>query len=96
MDKAAREAEKITREAQDKLETLRMDTELEVIILHREANEAMVKAQVLENAEGMQDEIENVKFEIEKIRIEHTSEYVLFLFDLQKNHSPSPLGPHAE
>lgn len=42
--------EKAPREAQNQLETVRIDTELEVLTLHREADAAAVEAQVLKNA----------------------------------------------
>ena len=69
LEKAAREAERATRDAQNKLETTRIDTELEVLTLHREADAAMVTAQVLEDAEAMQSVVEDGKSESEKVKI---------------------------
>ncbi len=43
--------EKATREAQNQLVTVRIDTEFEVLMLQREADAAAVEAQVLEDAE---------------------------------------------
>ena len=94
MEKAAREAERATRDAQNKLETTRIDTELEVLTLHREADAAMVTAQVLEDAEAMQSVVEDGKSESEKMKIKRTSEYVQSQIDL-KNRSPSSPLPVA-
>jgi hypothetical protein len=66
LEKAVREAERATRDAHDKLETIRLDTELEVLTLHREADAAIVTARVLEDAEAMQSVIEDGKPESEK------------------------------
>ena len=73
MEKAAREAERATRDAQNKLETTRIDTELEVLTLHREADAAMVTAQVLEDAEATQSVVEDGKSESGKMKIKRTS-----------------------
>lgn len=48
MEKATKKAERQTREAQDKLETTRIETELELLTLCREADAAVVEAQVWE------------------------------------------------
>ena len=61
LEKAVREAERATRDAHDKLETIRLDTELEVLTLHKEADAAIVTARVLEDAEAMQSVIEDGK-----------------------------------
>ncbi len=83
--------EKATREAQNQLETVRIDTELEVLTLQREADAAAVEAQVLEDAElAMHAAVERGGFESEKVKIECTSEYVNPQINLQ-NHSPSPV-----
>ena len=66
LEKAVTEAERATRDTQDKLETIRLDTELEVLTLHREADAAIVTARVLEDAEAMQSVIEDGKPESEK------------------------------
>ncbi|KAI2644797.1 Paraneoplastic antigen-like protein 5 [Labeo rohita] len=83
--------EKATRAAQNQLETVRIDTELEVLTLQREADAAAVEAQVLEDAElAMHGAVERGGSESEKVKIERTSEYVNSQINLQ-NHSPSPL-----
>ena len=69
LEKAASEAERATRDAQNKLETKRLDTELEVLTLHREADAAIVTARVLEEAELMQSIIEDGKSESKKGKI---------------------------
>ena len=94
MEKAVREAERATRDTQDKLETIRLDTELEVLTLHKEADAAIVTARVLEDAEAMQSVIEDGKSESEKGKIERTSEYVRSQISL-KNRSPSSPLPVA-
>ncbi|XP_034163934.2 uncharacterized protein LOC117598271 [Pangasianodon hypophthalmus] len=83
--------EKATREAQNQLETVRIDTELEVLTLQREADAATVEAQVLEDAElAMHAAVERGGSESEKVKIDRTSEYVNSQINLQR-HSPSPL-----
>ncbi len=83
--------EKATREAQNQLETVRIDTELEVLTLQREADAAAVEAQVLKDAElAMHAAVEKGGSESEKVKIERTSEYVNSQINLQNN-SPSPL-----
>ena len=91
---ASQEAKLNLRDAQNKLETIRLDTELEVLNLHREADAAIVTARVLEDAEAMQSVIEDGKSESEKEKIEGTSEYVLSQISL-KNRSPSSPLPVA-
>ncbi|XP_037617247.1 uncharacterized protein LOC119483203 [Sebastes umbrosus] len=80
--------EKATRDAQNQLETARIDTELEVLMLHREADAAIVAAQVLEDAEATQSVVEDGKSEAEKAKIERTSEYVQSQIDF-RNNSPT-------
>lgn len=70
MEKAAREAERITRDAQNQVEATRIDTELEVLTLHREADAAMVEAQVWEDAAEIHGVMDNVKSESEKLRLQ--------------------------
>ena len=50
LEKAAREAERITKDAQNQLEVTRIDTELELLMLHQEVDTAIVEAQVWEDA----------------------------------------------
>ena len=90
LEKAAREAERITKDAQNQLEVTRIDTELEVLTLHREADAAMVEAQVWEDAAEMHDVMENIKSESEEIRLRRTSDYVESQIQFQ-NQSPSPI-----
>lgn len=90
MEKAAREAEKLIRDAQNQLETVRIDTELEVLSLHREAYVAMVEAQVLEDAEAMHAAVEDGKSESARVKLERTSEYVQPQINFQQR-SPSAL-----
>ncbi|KAI4796173.1 hypothetical protein KUCAC02_029408 [Chaenocephalus aceratus] len=74
--------------AQNQLETVRIDTKLEVLTLQREADAAVAEAQVLENAEVMQIEVEKCKSESEKVKADRTSEYVQSQIDLQILHPP--------
>ncbi|KAL3977608.1 alcohol-forming fatty acyl-CoA reductase [Sarotherodon galilaeus] len=77
LEKAAREAERKTREAQSQLETARIDTELEVLTLNREADAAIAEAQVLEDVAEMHGNVENVKSESEdRLRLQRIIEYV--------------------
>lgn len=92
MEKAAKEAERQTREAQNKLETTRIEKELEVLTLHREADAAMVEAQVWENAEEKQITMEKGNSVSDEVKWQHTTEYVQSQVDLQ-NQSSSPLEP---
>ncbi len=82
--------EKATREAQNQLETVRIDTELEVLTLQREADAVAVEAQVLEDAElAVHAAVERGGSESEKVKIERTSECQ---FSNQPSESsPSPL-----
>ncbi|KAL1280077.1 hypothetical protein QQF64_014677 [Cirrhinus molitorella] len=83
--------ERATREAQNQLETVRIDTELEVLMLQQEADAADVEAQVLEDAElAMHAAVERGRSESEKVKIERTGEYVNSQNNLQ-DHSPPPL-----
>lgn len=67
--------EKAAKEAQNQLETVRIDTELKVLMLQREAEEAALEAQVLEDAElSMHAAFEGGGSESEKVKIERTSE----------------------
>lgn len=91
LEKAAREAERITKDAQNQLEVTRIDTELELLTLHQEADTAMVEAQVWEDAAEIHDIMENVKSESEKVRQQRTSKYVQSQINLQ-NQSPSPIS----
>ncbi|XP_072126757.1 uncharacterized protein [Mobula birostris] len=92
IEKAARGAESITRDTQNQLEKATIDTELEVLTLQREADAAVVEAQVLENAEEMHILDETGKSISERAKLECTSEYVQSQIDLQI-HSPSPYLP---
>ncbi|XP_039534522.1 uncharacterized protein LOC120483523 [Pimephales promelas] len=83
--------EKAAREAQNQLETVRIDTELDVLTLHREADVAAAEAQVLEDAELLTHAaVERGGSETEKVKIERISEYVNSQINFQSNF-PSPL-----
>ncbi len=84
--------EKATREAQNQLETVRIYTELEVLMLQREADAAALEAQVPEDAELPINAAFERGSESEKVKIELNSEYVNSQINLQNN-SPSPLLP---
>lgn len=92
LEKAAKEAERKTREAQNELETARIDTELEVLTLHREADAAMAEAQVLEDVDAI---LENKKSESEEqFRQQRTSDYVQSQIDQnQLTSPPAPVPP---
>lgn len=92
MEKAAKEAERQTREAQNKLETTRIETELEVLTLHREADAAMVEAQVWEDAEEKQIAMEKGNSVSDEVKWQRTTEYVQSQVDLQTQ-SSAPLEP---
>jgi len=51
-----------------------MDTELEVLALHREADATLMEAKVLEGAERMP--VEDGRSESDSVKVEGTSEYV--------------------
>ncbi|XP_070402814.1 uncharacterized protein [Nothobranchius furzeri] len=89
LEKAAREAERLTREAQNQLEATRIDTELEVLTLNREADAAVAEAQVLEDVAEMHGNVENVKSESEeRLRLQRISDYVH-----SQDHNQSPFEP---
>lgn len=103
IEKAAREAERKTRDAQNELESARLDTELEVLTLKREAEAAVAEAQVLEDVAEMHAILENGKVESEeRFRLQRTSEYVHSQIDQNQPTSPPiPVPPvkssvHAE
>nr|XP_054593728.1 uncharacterized protein LOC129160752 [Nothobranchius furzeri] len=89
LEKVAREAERLTREAQNQLEATRIDTELEVLTLNREADAAVAEAQVLEDVAEMHGNVENVKSESEeRLRLQRISDYVH-----SQDHNQSPFEP---
>lgn len=81
MEKATREAEILTRDAQNQLEKARIDTQLEMLNLQREADAAVAEA-----------EVETGQSVSEQVKVERTSQYVQSQLNLQKQ-SPSPHLP---
>lgn len=61
-----------------------------MLTLNREAEAAMVEAQVWEDAEEKQAKMENKNSVSDKVKLQRTSEYVQSQIDLQKQ-SPPPL-----
>ncbi|KAK2857742.1 hypothetical protein Q7C36_005661 [Tachysurus vachellii] len=86
---ASQEAKLKMEKATSQLETVRLDTELEVLTLQREADAAEVEAQVLEDAELAEHAVERGGSETEEAKIERTSEYVNSQNNIQ-DHSPPP------
>ncbi|XP_059825039.1 uncharacterized protein LOC132393645 isoform X2 [Hypanus sabinus] len=72
---AAREKEAAVREAENQLEKVRIESELEVLMLHREAEAARVEAEIIESAEEMHV-LDDVKSTSVRTRLERTSDYV--------------------
>lgn len=87
LKKETRGAERIRKDAQFQLETVGIDTELEVLTINWGADAAIAEAYVLKDASEM---TENTNSESEKAILQCTSEYVQSQTDLL-NWSPSPL-----
>ncbi|XP_047447617.1 uncharacterized protein LOC125012056 [Mugil cephalus] len=89
---ASQEAKLKLEKAQNQLETARIETELEVLSLNREADAAIAEAQVLEDVADMCDVLGNVKSESEEgLRLQRTREYVHS--QNGQNHPTSPPVP---
>lgn len=92
MEKAAKDAEILTKDAQNQLEKAKIDTQLEMLQLQREADAAVAEAEVLESAGGLQVLDKTGQSISEKVKVERTTEYVQSQLDLQKQ-SCSPHLP---
>lgn len=80
-----------TKEAQLKVDKAKIDAELQVLTLQREADAAVAEAQVLEEAEAIREEPESRKSLSEKVKFKHTSEYKQSQMVTQQSRRPQGL-----
>lgn len=78
-----------SKEAQLKVEKVKIDTELQVLELQREADAAVAEAEVLEEAEAIQDGRESRKSESDRFKRERTGEYVKSQMYVDKHNGPA-------